>query len=196
MFALLDAPADTAPPADAGPRPPDGDDAALLARASRRELPAFELLVRRHQAGLVRFLEASLGSRADAEDVSQDALLAAFRQASSFRGRSSVRSWLYAIAKNAARAFQRSRVRRRAREQAVVRADAGADPSESWARELLARLPEPFREAVLLCDVSGFTYEEAAAAMGCPVKTVSSRLFRARERMAALLKERDLDHGP
>lgn len=192
MFALLDAPADPAPPAESEPRPADGDDVALLALASRRELPAFESLVRRHQAGLVRFLDGLLGNRADAEDVAQDALLAAFRQASSFRGRSTVRSWLYAIAKNAARAFQRSRVRRRVREQSGARPGAAPDPSETWARDLLGRLPEIFREVLLLCDVNGFTYEEAAEALRCPVKTVSTRLFRARERMAELLEERDL----
>jgi RNA polymerase sigma factor (sigma-70 family) len=133
-----------------------------------------------------------LGNRADAEDVAQDALLAAFSQASSFRGRSTVRSWLYAIAKNAARVFQRSRVRRRVREQSGARPGAAPDPSETWARELLARLPEIFREVLLLCDVNGFTYEEAAEALRCPVKTVSTRLFRARERMAKFLEEREL----
>jgi len=188
MFALVD----EAPPAESESRPADSDDVALLARASRRELPAFESLVRRHQAGLVRFLDGLLGNRADAEDVAQDALLAAFRRASSFRGGSTVRSWLYAIAKNAARAFLRSRGRRRVREQSAARPGAAPDPSESWARELLARLPEVFREVLLLCDVNGFTYEEAAVTLRCPVKTVSSRLFRARERMAEFLRDREM----
>ena len=191
MFALLDAPSDAAPPAESDPRPAERDDAALLARASRRERPAFETLVRRHQAGLIRYLDGLLGNRADAEDAAQDALLAAFRQASTFRGASTVRSWLYAIAKNSARACLRSRGRRRRRELSTPPPRAVSDPSESWARELLSRLPEKFREVLLLCDVNGFTYEEAAETLRCPVKTVSSRLFRARERMAEFLRERD-----
>lgn len=193
FFAVEDPPA-TEPPADSGEIQPEADDASLLARSSRREVDAFASLVRRHQAGLVRFLEGMIGRRGDAEDLAQEALLAAFRGASDFDGRSTVRSWLFAIAKNAAREFSRSHRRRRARELEASSSEKRdpPDPSEAWARELLEQLPEKFREALLLCDVNGFTYEEAAQALGCPVKTLSTRLFRARERMAILLKNRDL----
>jgi RNA polymerase sigma-70 factor (ECF subfamily) len=191
MLELLDAPVDSPPSSAPDPEP---DDASLL---RRHELPSFEVLVRRHQSGLIRFLEGLLGNRADAEDVAQEALIAAFRESSAFEGRASVRSWLFAIAKNAALGFKRSTARRRRRDRtARPAAGSAGDPSEAWALELLAKIPEPFREALLLCDLAGFTYEEAAETLKSPVKTISTRLFRGRERLAALLEERDLGHGP
>jgi len=196
MFLIADAGPDTGacPPPDGGPTGGGSADENLLFEASKGELKAFEEVVRRHQASLVRFLERLIGNRADAEDVAQEAFLAALRKSSSFKGRASVRSWLFAIAKNIARDFLRSRIRRRNRELArsVAIEDKPTQESGRWIRNLLDLLPPKLREALLVCDVFGFTYEEASDVLACPVKTVSTRLFRARERMVEILKAENL----
>lgn len=182
----------TAPDSERDPSPPS--DGPLWSSVAAGDLEAFEVLVRRHQASLIRFLERFLGNRSDAEDVAQETFLAALRRPEAYQGRASVRSWLFAIAKNSAREFLRARGRRRHREVARSVRDRAAhpDPSETWIRELLAAMPDKLREALLVCDLHGFTYEEAAEILKCPVKTVSTRLFRARERMVEFLKARDL----
>ena len=181
-----------APDPERDPSPPS--DGPLWRSVAAGDLDAFEVLVRRHQASLIRFLERFLGSRSDAEDVAQETFLAALRRPEAYQGRASVRSWLFAIAKNSAREFLRAAGRRRRREWARSVRDRSAhpDPSETWVRELLAAMPDKLREALLVCDLHGFTYEEAAEILKCPVKTVSTRLFRARERMVEFLKARGL----
>jgi RNA polymerase sigma-70 factor (ECF subfamily) len=169
-------------------------DEPLWDSVASGDLEAFEILVRKHQAPLIRFLERFLGNRSDAEDVAQETFLAALRKPEAYQGRASVRSWLFAIAKNSAREFLRAKSRRRHREtvRAVEDKAGSPDPSETWVRELLASLPEKLRDALLFCDLHGFTYEEAAEVLKCPVKTVSTRLFRAREKMMEFLKARGL----
>lgn len=169
-------------------------DEPLWDSVAAGDLDAFEILVRKHQAPLIRFLERFLGNRSDAEDVAQETFLAALRKPEAYQGRASVRSWLFAIAKNSAREFLRAKSRRWKRETAKAVDDRArqADPSETWVRELLASLPEKLRDALLFCDLHGLTYEEAADILKCPVKTVSTRLFRARERMAEFIKSRGL----
>ncbi len=196
--------ADATPEAGMSPSPDDNlpdkplRDQDLWESVAAGDLEAFGEVVRRHQAPLVSYLERLIGNRADAEDVAQDALLGALRKAAAFEGRASLRSWLFAIAKNCARAFLRSRSRQRNRErgQATPPRIAHATVAGEWLTELLYRLPQKLREALLLCDVHGFTYEEAADVLGCPVKTVSTRLFRAREKMVEYVErlEAGQDH--
>ena len=183
------------PAAEVDSRDPEPSDALLWSSVSRGDLAAFESIVRRHQASLIRFLMRVTGNLADAEDVAQETFLSALKKPGAFQGRASLRSWLFAIAKNTARASLRSQSRRDRRELARSRTQetAAPDPSESWLAELLEKISPKLREALLLCDVQGLTYEEAADVLRCPVRTISTRLFRARERMARLLKESDPD---
>jgi len=177
-------------PSDQTSRTSGSEDLDLWSSVAKGDLAAFEKLVRRHQASLVRFLDRLIGNRDDAEDVAQETLVAALRKAQAFKGRSTVRSWLFGIAKNSARVFLRSHRRRQSRERggATVSETGSGDRSDEWVRRVLEELPRKLREALILCDLNDFTYEEAAEVLRCPVKTVSTRLFRARERIAATLR--------
>lgn len=177
---------------------PMNDDQVLVDRARKGDLDAFDALVARHQAGLVRYLTMMLSRPADAEDVAQEALLRAYRALKDFRGQSAFRTWLYQIAGNAARTHLE---RRRTRQEDQPAADEVFDvPSgESLERRLeaqnavrwaLAQLPEDWREAVVLRDIEGLDYKEIAQALGVPMGTVESRIFRGRQRLRELLTDR------
>jgi RNA polymerase sigma-70 factor (ECF subfamily) len=171
------------------------DDQVLVDRARKGDLDAFDALVGRHQAGLVRYLTMMLSRPADAEDVAQEALLRAYRALKDFRGQSAFRTWLYQIAGNAARTHLD---RRRTRQEDQPGDDEVFDvPSgESLERRLeaqdavrwaLAQLPDEWREAVVLRDMEGFDYKEIAESLGIPMGTVESRIFRGRQRLRELL---------
>lgn len=143
-------------------------------------------------------------NEADAEDLVQDTYVAAFRHAGQLRNVAHAKAWLFRILRN--RFLSRDR-ERRARPELVV-LESGADPTDSPAVandlahversliarlarpaivEALGRLPEELRTALLLCDVDGFTYEEIAQIMQCPMGTVRSRIARARAKLAKQL---------
>ncbi len=143
-------------------------------------------------------------NEADAEDLVQDTYAAAFRHAGQLRDVAHLKAWLFRILRN--RFLSRDRARRARPELVVV--EGGADPTDMVAVaddlahvergmiarlarpaivEALGRLPEELRMALLLCDVDGFTYEEIAEIMQCPVGTVRSRIARARARLAKQL---------
>lgn len=161
---------------------------------------AFTALYRRWQGPLYRFVLRMTGREALAEDAVQETFLVVARGATGYdAARGSVAGWLFGVARNQAL----GRVRYEGRfvplapdGHATPREAPGAegDPhAELLRREDVARvrgallaLPETFREAIALCDLSGLSYEDAAQAMGCPVGTVRSRLHRGR----ALLAER------
>ncbi len=183
---------------------PDVD--ALVRRAQAGELPAFNALVLRYQDPLFGLALRMLGSRDAAEDATQEALIRAYRRIDTFRG-GNFRSWLFSIVANQARDELRRRGRRPALSLDYGRDDPDrptldppdTDPSpEARAEqsdlrrtleEALQRLPHDWREVVLLVDVHGLAYEEAAASVGLPVGTVKSRLSRARSRLRDLLRE-------
>ncbi len=180
-----------------------GDDLAV-SRFLAGDVTGFEVIVRRY-SGMVFGLAARLVGPLDAEDVVQETFLRAFRALESFRGESSLKTWLYAIALN------RIRVRRGtlARLRSLFAAggsgptpdfsllDNAADPDRSpeenallsdqrrHLRKAVLDLPEEFRMAVVLRDLEGLAYEEVASVLAVPVGTVRSRLARGR----ALLKE-------
>jgi RNA polymerase sigma-70 factor (ECF subfamily) len=177
-------------------------DAALLRRAARGDRDAFGEVVRRHQDRLWAVALRTLGDPDDAADALQDALLAAWRRAGSYRGDAAVTTWLHRIVVNACL----DRVRRE-RARAVVPLAEGHDPAaardEAAARDTtldvqaaLATLPVEQRAALVLVDVLGHSVEDAATVLGVPTGTVKSRCARGRARLAVLLRVVDERNGP
>lgn len=152
---------------------------------------AFDALARRHQAPLRAFLRRLTGDATLADDLAQDALLKAFRAVGSFRGGSSFRSWLFAIAlKELQMAKRRARARPVEAPDTDHDAGAGEDLRENFSLDLraaLASLSEEERAAALLCDAAGFSHAEAARVMGAPLGSVKTYVARARERLRAAL---------
>ena len=185
--------------------PDDGmGDEQAVSRFLAGDVTGFEAIVRRY-SGMVFTLAARLVGPLDAEDIVQETFLRAFRGLESFRGESSLKTWLYAIALNRVRVRRGTLARLRslfgsARSDAGPDfslvdglADGGLSPEENAARSeerrrlrtAIRALPEEFRLAVVLRDLEGLSYEEVAAVLSVPVGTVRSRLSRGR----ALLKE-------
>ena len=184
-----------APPTD---RVPDDE---LLTQAAAGDAQAFTELFRRRHPDVFRFALHITGSVATAEDVVQDVFMVVVRDGARYdAGRATVAAWLCGIARN----LVRQRLERDRRLTPVDFADDGepsafdsgaVDPLAGLLRderiEKLRRavqaLPLPYREAVVLCDLQELSYGDAAAALGCPVGTVRSRLHRARTMLAARL---------
>jgi len=179
-------------------------DAELLAAHVQGDPEAFGHLVARHRDRLWSVALRTTGDPEEAEDAVQDALISAYRRAGSFRGDSAVTTWLHRIVVNAAL----DRMRRRAVRPWVSlpeeESDDGrgaadgarlADPHDALdARETameiegaLAELPPDQRAAVVLVDVEGWSVEDAASILGCPVGTVKSRCSRGRAKLAVRL---------
>ena len=177
----------------------DGLD-RFAAEAAAGDPLAAAALVRATQADVWR-LCAALGDRDSADDLTQETYLRAFGSLHRFEGRSSVRTWLLAVARRVCADALRARRRR----PSLVRVDPadvevgdGADRvGESAAvGDLLARLDADRREAFLLTQVVGLSYAEAAEVAACPVGTIRSRVARARaDLVAALDEERSADFG-
>jgi len=182
--------------------------ATLVQRARSGDVVAFEQLIEPHVGRLYNYLARMVGNSADAEDLTQDAILRAHRAISSFRGGATFQTWLYRIATNIAVDSLRRRRRRTARvtslddplpaEQGLVSRefrDTQRDPQElAEAAELteevqqaIGQLSPKLRAVVVLFDMQGLSYEEIADALGLPVGTVKSRLFNARVRLRELL---------
>lgn len=174
-------------------------DLELVRRAQRGERGAFDLLVLRYQHRVVKLVARLLRDPTEAEDVAQDAFVKAYRALGSFRGDSAFYTWLYRIAINTAKNHLVSRARR-PRGVDIDAEDAEHFASASALRDLagpenilmteqlravieraIAALPEDLRTALSLREFDGLSYEEIADAMQCPVGTVRSRIFRARE---------------
>jgi RNA polymerase sigma-70 factor (ECF subfamily) len=172
-------------------------DSELVSRMASGDREAFAALFRRYQAIIYRFTRQMLGSREAAEDVTQDVFIALAQNARRFDpAMGSLTTYLYGIARHLV--LQRNK-RSRAHveveidsvhtEGSAAFATATADPVEELSRsEMVAqlrlailRLPIRYREVIVLCELNGLTYEEAAAVSGCPVGTIRSRLSRARQ---------------
>jgi RNA polymerase sigma-70 factor (ECF subfamily) len=181
-----------------------GDERAV-SRFLAGDVLGFEQIVR-HYSGMVFSLAARLVGPMDAEDIVQETFLRAWHGLERFRGESSLKTWLYAIALNRARARHGRLARLRAvftqgrtkEDDPFASLDNAADPALSpeentliterrrRLREALRTLPDEFRTAVVLRDLEGLSYEEVAGVLGVPIGTVRSRLARGR----ALLKEK------
>lgn len=181
------------------------DDLDLVARAKAGDLEAFEALVTRHQhrlVGFIRLMMSSAPDREGAEDVAQEAFLRAYRALGQFRGQSTFRTWLYQIATNVARTHSaKGRDRREVQEPDTAHArDRASDENierrviaHDQLRRALAELPDDWRETLVLRDIEGLEYKEIAALLKIPIGTVESRIFRGRQRLKAVLMEKNHD---
>jgi len=174
-------------------------DKELVRRVQKGDLRAFDLLFSRYQYKIVNLVGRFLRDPEDVQDVVQEAFIKAYRALPRFRGDSAFYTWLYRIAINTAKNHIVSRNRRPPGSDVEIEdaehfesADAlreFEDPESSLARDELeaeihaaiADLPEDLRSAVTLREFDGLAYEEIAEIMDCPVGTVRSRIFRARE---------------
>lgn len=182
-------------------------DSELVERARAGESHAFDVLALRYQGRLAKLVGRYIYEPADVLDVVQEALTRAYRAINRFRGDSAFYTWLYRIGVNAAKNHLDARSRRPGGDQlvdldyseALSEMQDAATP-EQWTRceetlnaldHAVNALPPELKEALMLRELSGCTYSEIAQAMDCPIGTVRSRIFRARE---AVTKELDSMH--
>jgi RNA polymerase sigma-70 factor, ECF subfamily len=182
-------------------------DQQLVERAQRGDKRAFELLVLKYQRKLGRLLSRFVRDPAEVEDVTQEAFIKAYRALPGFRGESAFYTWLYRIGINTAKNYLVALGRRAPTstgfdneeaegfEDADQLRDANTPESELEGKEIAATvnramdaLPKDLRTAITLREIEGLSYEEIASAMNCPVGTVRSRIFRARDAIAAELR--------
>ncbi|TAK82318.1 MAG: RNA polymerase sigma factor RpoE [Betaproteobacteria bacterium] len=182
-------------------------DRQLVARAQRGDKQAFELLVEKYQRKLARLLSRFIRDPAEVEDVTQEAFIKAYRALPAFRGDSAFYTWLYRIGINTAKNYLMA-MGRRAPTSTEVEAeeaegfeegeqlrDINTPESVLLSKEIAATvnatidsLPEELRRAIQMREIEGMSYEDIAQAMDCPIGTVRSRIFRAREAIAEQLR--------
>ena len=186
-------------------------DQQLVERAQRGDKRAFDLLVVKYQRKLGRLLSRFIRDPAEVEDVAQEAFIKAYRALPSFRGDSAFYTWLYRIGINTAKNYLVALGRR-----APTVTEFDSDEAESFedgeqlrdintpesmlmSKEIgstvnaaMEDLPEDLRTAIALREIEGLSYEEIASIMNCPIGTVRSRIFRAREAIAARRKHSGL----
>jgi len=187
---------------------PDASDLSLVRRVQRGERGAYDLLVLKYQHKVVKLVMRYLGDAADAEDVAQEAFIKAYRALPQFRGDSAFYTWLYRIAINTAKNALAARNRNpvtydldiQGNDEAAEMIGKLKDPETPEGLALteeirtivnaaIGELPEDLRTAIVLRELEGMSYEEIASAMDCPVGTVRSRIFRAREAIDRRLRE-------
>ena len=174
-------------------------DKALVERVQRGDKKAFDLLVLKYQTKIVKLVSRYVRDQGDALDVTQDAFLKAYRALPNFRGESAFYTWLYRIAINTAKNHLVTMSRRPA-EVDLSGGDDDETQLDSLQKEMetpenllltkeiqdtiiqtIERLPDDLRTAITLRELEGLSYEEIATVMDCPIGTVRSRIFRARE---------------
>lgn len=179
-------------------------ESELIERARAGESRAFDVLVLRYQGRLAKLVGRYIHEPADVLDVVQEAMTRAYRALDRFRGDSAFYTWLYRIGVNAAKNHLDSRSRRPGAEQLVPLEISDSwtqmqdsNTPEQWSRceETLSALsaavealPAELRQALMLREISGLTYEAIATEMNCPIGTVRSRIFRARDAVARELE--------
>jgi RNA polymerase sigma factor RpoE len=182
-------------------------DQALVGRARKGDQHAFGQLVKKYQRKLGRLLSRFLHDHAEVEDVAQEVFIKAYRALPAFRGESAFYTWLYRIGVNTVKNHLVSKGRR-----VPTSTEFDADEAESFeeaehlhdidtperllqskqigrtVNAAMEALPRELRDAITLREIDGLSYEEIAAEMKCPVGTVRSRIFRAREAVAEKLR--------
>jgi RNA polymerase sigma-70 factor (ECF subfamily) len=182
-------------------------DRQLVARAQQGDKQAFELLVEKYQRKLARLLSRFIRDPAEVEDVTQEAFIKAYRALPAFRGDSAFYTWLYRIGINTAKNYLMAMGRR-----APTSTDVDSDEAEGFeegeqlrdintpeslllsseiaqtVNATIEGLPEELRTAIQMREIEGMSYEDIAKAMDCPIGTVRSRIFRAREAIAEQLR--------
>ncbi|MEE9343009.1 MAG: RNA polymerase sigma factor RpoE [Gammaproteobacteria bacterium] len=188
-------------------------DAELVRRVQDGDKSAFDILVRKYEHKLANVIGRYIRDHSEVLDVSQEAFIKAYRALPNFRGDSAFYTWLYRIAINTAKNYLVASGRRPPRDD-IEASEAeqydGASSLKEYAtperilmkneleatiQSAIEHLPEDLRTAIILRELEGFTYEEIAETMECPIGTVRSRIFRAREaidtRIRPLIDERD-----
>jgi len=174
-------------------------DEVLVERVQGGDRTAFDLLVRKYQHKIAHLVARYVYDRAEVADITQEVFIKAYRAIGSFRGDSAFYTWLYRIAINTAKNYLVS-LGRRPPGSDIDAGDAELTPAGSELRVIdtpehlllsdeiartvsaaLERLPEDLRTAITLREIDGLSYEEIAQTMDCPIGTVRSRIFRARE---------------
>ena len=182
-------------------------DQVLVERAQRGDQRAFELLVIKYQRKLGRLLSRMIRDPAEVEDVTQEAFIKAYRALGSFRGDSAFYTWLYRIGINTAKNYLVSLGRRapttttydseeaenfddgdQLRDMNTPEAELMSKQIAETVNASMAALPEELRTTITLREIDGLSYEEIATLMACPIGTVRSRIFRARESIAERLR--------
>ena len=182
-------------------------DQQLVERVQRGDKQAFGLLVAKYQRKLARLLSRLIRDPAEVEDIAQETFVKAYRALPSFRGDSAFYTWLYRIGINTAKNYLVAKGRR-----APTSTDFDADEAETFedadqlrdintpervlqskqigqtVNAAMEALPDELRNAIVLREIEGLSYEEIAAEMNCPIGTVRSRIFRAREAVAEKLR--------
>ena len=181
-------------------------DQEFVERAQRGDKRAFELLVSKYQRKLSRLLARLIRDPSELDDVTQEAFIKAYRALPSFRGDSAFYTWLYRIGINTAKNHLVASGRRapsvadigseeESGDEGVLLRDINTPESVLMSKEIantvndaMAALPEDLRTAIQLREIEGLSYEEIANVMNCPIGTVRSRIFRAREAIAERLR--------
>ena len=186
----------------------DASDLSLVRRVQRGDKGAFDALVLKYQHKLVKLVMRYVRNPAEAEDIAQEAFIKAYRALPQFRGDSAFYTCLYRIAINTAKNAVVSRDRNpveydldrnnndesydmqgRMKDSETPEGLVLTDEIRSTVNAAIDALPEDLRTAIVLRELEGLSYEEIAAAMDCPVGTVRSRIFRAREAIDRRLRE-------
>jgi RNA polymerase sigma-70 factor (ECF subfamily) len=173
----------------------DRQDVDCVARCLRGDLDAFEPLVGRYERVLFRVALRLTGEYEDARDATQNSFVKAFEQLHRYDGKRKFFSWIYRIAVNECLNLRRSRRPQEALTERLEDADSHAGPFEAFAQaeargridRAMADLSFEYREVIALRHFADLSYEEMADAIGVPEKTVKSRLFSARQKLAGLL---------
>jgi RNA polymerase sigma factor RpoE len=182
-------------------------DQALVERAQGGDKHAFDQLVSKYQRKLGRLLSRFIRDPAEVEDVSQEAFIKAYRALPSFRGDSAFYTWLYRIGINTAKNYLVAQGRRAPTSTEFDSEEAETFESADQLRDIntpeslllskqigetvngaIDALPEELRTAIVLREIEGLSYDEIAGMMDCPIGTVRSRIFRAREAVAQKLR--------
>lgn len=174
-------------------------DKELVKRVQQGDKAAFDILVLKYQSRIINLVSRFVRNQADAMDVTQEAFIKAYRALPNFRGDSAFYTWMYRIAVNTAKNYLAVQSRRpneadqdiseieqiegndALREQATPEHMLLTDEIQSTVINAIENLPEDLRMAIMLRELEGLSYEDIAVVMECPIGTVRSRIFRARE---------------
>lgn len=183
------------------------EDQALVERVQKGDAQAYNLLVLKYQSRINHLISRFVRNTADVEDVAQEAFIKAYKALKNFRGDSQFYTWLYRIAINTAKNHLVASGRRSPQgatldaqeaeqyegayalqESATPDREIQAEEMKQTVNNAIATLPEDLRTAITLRELEGLNYEEIAMVMDCPIGTVRSRIFRAREAIDKQLK--------
>ncbi|MEQ6433917.1 RNA polymerase sigma factor RpoE [Comamonas sp. w2-DMI] len=192
------------------PTPSADSDLALVERANAGDTRAFELLVIKYQRRIERLVGRMVRDQDQVQDVTQETFIRAYRALHQFRGEAKFYTWLYRIAVNTAKKALQDIKRSPVLTESALHTGDDEDETSRFGQELtteetpetvlaaqeiaqavnaaMEALPEDLRQAVTLREIEGLSYEEIATAMNCPIGTVRSRIFRAREAISARVK--------